>query len=116
MPQPENYLRTIYELSEKGESSTANSEVAEALDVSDASASEAIQKLEERNLVCRAPYKGITLSPPGKKQGEKLSRKYSVLVKFFEWLGVENPEKEAVEIEHAISSDATEKIEELVNR
>ncbi|MFB6147341.1 MAG: metal-dependent transcriptional regulator, partial [Candidatus Nanohaloarchaea archaeon] len=74
------------------------------------SASEAIQKLEEENLVCRAPYKEFTLSPLGKDRGERLARKHDILEDFFTDIGVENPEEEADAAEHAISLDTAIKI------
>ena len=114
MSSKENYLRTIYELTEGGEKKTTTSELSSHMDVSDASSSEAVQKLEEENLVCRAAYKGFTLSPMGKKEGKKLSDKNKCLEKFFREIGVENPEKEAKEVEHSISEDTVRKMEELV--
>lgn len=112
MESTRNYLRAIYNLTSEGEGTTSTSEVAETMDVSDASASEAIQKLEEENLVCRAPYREFTLSPMGKEQGEKLARKHEILENFFEDIGVENPGKEADAAEHAISIETAEKIED----
>ncbi|MFB6190953.1 MAG: metal-dependent transcriptional regulator [Candidatus Nanohaloarchaea archaeon] len=107
-----NYLRVIYRLTSGGEGNTTTSEVAAASGVSDASASEAIQKLEEKDLVCRAPYREFTLSPLGKDRGEKLARKHEVLEEFFEDIGAENPAEEADAAEHAISIEAAEKIDE----
>lgn len=112
MDSAENYLRAIYNLTSGGEGSTTTSEVASQLDVSDASASEAIQKLEEQNLVCRAPYKEFTLSPLGKEQGQKLSRKHDILEDFFRKIGTKKPGEEADAAEHAISIETAEKIEE----
>lgn len=111
MNSKENYLRTIYRLTEEGEERATTSEVSTSLEVSDASASEAIQKLEEENFVCRAAYKGFTLSPPGKEKGKRLQEKYDRLEKIFSETGVEDPGKEADRVEHAISLEAVEKIE-----
>lgn len=105
-----NYLRAIYRLTSGGDGATSTSEVADELGVSDASASEAIQKLEEEDLVCRAPYREFTLSPVGKEKGERLARKHEILKDFFREIGVEAPEKEADAAEHAISLEAAEKI------
>lgn len=112
MDSAENYLRAIYNLTDGGDGATSTSEVAERLDVSDASASEAIQKLEDENLVCRAPYREFTLSPLGKERGERLARKHEILQDFFEDIGVEEPEREADAAEHAVSVETAEKIEE----
>jgi len=115
MESRENYLKAVYRLTDSGESSTTTSKVASELEVSDASASEAIQKLEEEKLICRAPYKGFTLSPPGKKEAKKITEKYEVLEKFLkETLNVEKAEEQAEKIKHHITDEATEKIEKLV--
>lgn len=106
----DNYLRNIYEMTEGGEESTSTSELAEEMQVTNASASEAIAQLEEKNLVCRAPYKGFTLSPMGKEKGQKLSEKHEKLKKFFQQIGLEDPDSEAEKIEDSISEEATEKI------
>jgi Mn-dependent DtxR family transcriptional regulator len=104
------YLRKVYELTDKGDSSTTTSELARSMDVSDASVSEAIGKLEDRNLVCRAPYQGFTLSPMGKNEAEKLESKHEVLTRFFENIGVEDPDSEAERVEDSISDHAVEKL------
>ncbi|MFB6204079.1 MAG: metal-dependent transcriptional regulator [Candidatus Nanohaloarchaea archaeon] len=112
MNSKQNYLRAIYELTDGGDSNTTTSELADYLEVSNASVSEAIQKLESDGLVCRVPYKGFTLSPVGREKASELEEKYSVLEQFFGELGVKNPEKEADAVAHAISMEAVEKIRE----
>jgi len=113
----ENYLKAVYELTERGDSSTTTSQVASKLDVSDASASEAIQKLEEENLICRAPYKGFTLSPPGKKEAEKITEKYEITRKFLsETLNVEHAEEQAEAIKHHISEETAEELRHLTDK
>ncbi len=115
MESKENYLRAVYELTEKGEGDAAKtSELAEHLNVSDASASEAIQKLEEETLVCRAPYQGFTLSPIGKEKARRLAKKHEILEKFFsETLEVEDAEEQADAVEHHITEETAEKIQTL---
>ncbi|MFB6175263.1 MAG: metal-dependent transcriptional regulator [Candidatus Nanohalobium sp.] len=107
----ERYLRKIYQITEGGDESTTTSELAEEIQVTDASASEAVAKLEEENLVCRAPYKGFTLSPVGKEKGKKLLEKNQVLQELFQKIGLETPEKEAEKLEDRISQEAAAKIE-----
>lgn len=114
MNAKEDYLRTIYNLTDGGEGKTTTSDLSTELDVSDASASEAVQKLEEDDLVCRAEYKGFTLSPMGKERGRKLAEKHEKLEKLFsDELDLENPEDEADAVEHSISMETIEKIDEL---
>jgi Mn-dependent DtxR family transcriptional regulator len=106
-----NYLRKIYQITEAGDESTSTSELAEQMQVTNASASEAVAKLEEENLVCRAPYKGFTLSPMGKEKGSKLADKHEKLKAFFEKMGLEDPAEEARRIETEISGQAVEQID-----
>lgn len=114
MNHREDYLRAIYDLTKSGKNKTKTSEISKELDVSDASASETIQKLEDQDLVCRAAYKGFTLSPMGKNQGEKAKDKFEALVEIFDELGVNNPEGESDSVEHSISEEAVKKLEEEV--
>jgi len=109
-----NYLRKIYQITQAGEESTTTSELAEQMQVTNASASEAIAKLEEENLVCRAPYKGFTLSPMGKEKGEKLADKHEKLKAFFQELDLEEPEEEAANVEKAISQETVNRIDEEI--
>ncbi|EGQ42759.1 MAG: Mn-dependent transcriptional regulator [Candidatus Nanosalina sp. J07AB43] len=113
MGHGESYIRAIYSLTCCGEKSTSTSEVAEHLDVSDASASESIKKLEETDIVCRAAYQGITLSPIGKEKGRRAEQKFNKLVGVFSELGLESPEAEASSVERHISKKA---VEELFDR
>ncbi len=111
MESREKYLRAIHELTEGGESSTTTSEVAERLKVSGASVSEAVERLEDANLVCRAPYKGFTLSPMGKKRSREIEEKYIVLKRYFsKVLKLDKPEDEAGRVVYHLSDDAVEKI------
>jgi DtxR family Mn-dependent transcriptional regulator len=114
MSSKEDYLREIFALTEKGDSKTTTSELAREMDVTNASVSEAVQKLEEEKLVCRAAYKGFTLSPMGKEEASKLSEKHERLEKIFSEIGVEDAESEADSVEHSISLDAVEKLEDEV--
>ena len=110
----EDYLREIYSLTDEGDSSTTTSELAEKMDVTNASASEAVQKLEDEKLVCRAAYKGFTLSPMGKEEASKLVEKNKKLKRIFEKSDITDPEEEADKVEHSISIEAVEKLEASV--
>lgn len=108
------YLRKIYEVTEKGEESTTTSELAEKAEVTDASTSEAVSKLEDEDLVCKAAYQGFTLSPMGKEEGKKLKQRHDILEDFFEQIGLENPEKEAENVETSISEQAVTQIKQEI--
>jgi Mn-dependent DtxR family transcriptional regulator len=114
MNSREDYLSAIYRLTNAGSGRTKTSEVSRELSISDASASESIQKLEEDDLVCRAAYKGFTLSPMGKKRGEEAKKKFETLKSIFEEIGMRGPEREADSVEHSISIEAVEKLEQEI--
>jgi Mn-dependent DtxR family transcriptional regulator len=107
---PTKYLHAVNRLTDGGETNTSTSELAEELGVSDPSASEAVQKLEEQDMICRAPYKGFTLSPFGRKKASQVSDKKRKLKSFFREIGVEEPEEEAEKVSGVISDEAVEKI------
>ncbi|AOV94340.1 hypothetical protein AQV86_00240 [Nanohaloarchaea archaeon SG9] len=109
-----NYLRKIYQITEAGEESMTTSELAEQMQVTNASASEAIANLEEQKLVCRAPYKGFTLSPMGKEKGEKLADKHEKLKAFFQKINIDKPEEEASNLEKEISQEAVNRIDQKI--
>lgn len=113
MGSTQNYLRAIYRLSEDS-GHTTTSELAEYLDVSNASASEAVQKLEEKNLICRAPYKGFALSPPGRKRAKKLVENSQIIKELLEEAGAENASEEAEKIGEIIENDTAEKIKQEI--
>ena len=72
-----DYLRAIYELGrEKSPVSTAR--IAEVMQVSKASVSDMLRKLNQRNYVDHRPYKGVTLSDSGRDAAEQLLRKYQL--------------------------------------
>lgn len=111
----EDYLRSIYELTAEGEGGAKTSELADYMDVSDASATEALKKLEDENLVCRAPYKGFALSPMGKEEAKELQEKYDILEEFFsKELEVENAEEQANAVEHRITEETAKEIKKIV--
>lgn len=116
MTSRKTYLRTIYDLTEGGEEETRTSRLSTVLDVSDASASEAVQKMEDDSLICRVPYRGFTLSPLGKDRAEDLEKRFDVLKDFFERIGLEQPGEEARNLENVISREAVERIEEAAER
>ncbi len=116
MSSEKKYLRAIYELTEKGDSGSTTSKLADRLEVSSASVTEAIQKLEEKNLVCRAPYKGFTLSPMGREEARKIADRQQILEQFFSDIGVDDAKDEARKVSDTISDEAIEKIRQLDTR
>ena len=57
----EDYLKTIYRLSQKGQPATTN-DIAHQLDLSAPSVSGMIKRLSEQGLLEHIPYKGVVLT------------------------------------------------------
>lgn len=114
--QVENYLKHIYKLQEKQKRVTT-SFLSEALSVSPASVSEMLKKLAEMNIVEYAPYRGVTLTPVGKKKSLKIIRRHRLwelfLVKVlkYQW---DEIDEEAERLEHITSERLESRLDEFL--
>lgn len=113
----EDYLKIIYKLEEINaeseiEKGISTSAIAERLSISQASVSNMLKKLSEKQLIEYAPYYGVTLTDQGRKIALKMLRRHRVLELYLvERLGYQWDEvdAEAEVLEHAVS-------DRLVNR
>ena len=108
----EDYLETVLLLS-KLTGEVRISDIAEKLDISNASASEAIELLSNQGYVEKERYKPISLTLKGKKMAQQVFCKHNVLKNFLlHFVGVEEDvaEKDACKLEHIISERTFEKI------
>ena len=62
----EDYLKAIYRLSPRGRPA-ATSEIAHRLELSPASVSGMVKRLSEQGLLVHVPYKGVQLTPEGRR-------------------------------------------------
>jgi len=113
----EDYLKAIYKLEteEKGASTTR---IAEALDISSASATNMIKRLSKMGLVDYQSYKGASLTSSGRKIALEIIRHHRLLelylleVMGYSWDEVHD---EAEKLEHHISEQFEDKIAELLD-
>ncbi|HZG77869.1 MAG TPA: transcriptional regulator MntR [Paenibacillus sp.] len=117
MPTPsmEDYLERIYRLiDEKGYARVAD--IAEGLEVHPSSATKMIQKLDKDEYLVYEKYRGLILTPKGKRIGKRLVERHHLLEQFLETIGVkeENIYKDVEGIEHHLSTDSIACIESLV--
>ncbi|NGP75499.1 metal-dependent transcriptional regulator [Balneolaceae bacterium YR4-1] len=113
----EDYLKAIYKLEtkEKGASTTR---IAEALDVSSASATNMVKRLSDMGLVKYKSYKGANLTESGRKIALEIIRHHRLLelylleVMGYSWDEVHD---EAEKLEHHISEQFEDKIAELLD-
>ncbi|RUS48046.1 transcriptional regulator MntR [Cohnella sp. AR92] len=117
MPTPsmEDYLERIYRLiDEKGYARV--SDIAEGLEVHPSSVTKMIQKLDKDNYLIYEKYRGLVLTPKGKKVGKRLVDRHHLLETFLTTIGVqeENIYRDVEGIEHHLSWDSITCIETLV--
>lgn len=112
-PRTEEYLEYIYKLQEMHESAIT-SKLAQRLELSPSSVSEMIKQLEQKGLVKYAE-KGVVLTKEGELKAKKVIRKHRLSERLltdilgFKW---DKVHEEACRLEHDISPEMEEKIEE----
>lgn len=108
----EDYLKTIYTLSEAGEPATTTG-IAEAMTLAAPSVSGMVKRLAEAGLLEHLPYKGVTLTADGRRAALRMLRRHRLieayLVKYlgYSWDTVHD---EAERLEHAVSDDLIERM------
>ena len=113
----EDYLKAIYtlETEDKGASTT---KIADSLDVSSASATNMVKRLDKMGLVDYQSYKGARLTDSGKKIALEIIRHHRLLelylleVMGYSWDEVHD---EAEKLEHHISERFEDKIAQLLD-
>ncbi|GFR36760.1 transcriptional regulator MntR [Insulibacter thermoxylanivorax] len=114
-PSMEDYLERIYLLiDEKGYARV--SDIAEGLEVHPSSVTKMIQKLDRDDYLIYEKYRGLVLTPKGKKIGKRLVDRHQLLEDFLKIIGVreENIYEDVEGIEHHLSWDSITCIESLV--
>ncbi len=116
-PSKEDYMEAIWSLiQDKGYARTVD--VADRLGVNSASVSKMIQRLDGDGLLVYERYRGLNLTDEGYKLGQQLSIRHHTLEKFFQHLGMNQPDEvyETVEgIEHYVNANVYRRIDSLVN-
>jgi DtxR family Mn-dependent transcriptional regulator len=108
----EDYLKTIYKI-ELEESPVRTTAIAKALGVEPASVTGVIKRLAELDLLEHQPYKGVTLTPSGRKVALSVIRRHRLVELYltqslgYSWDEVHD---EAERLEHAVSDKFIERI------
>lgn len=113
----ENYLEAVYELSQEGTGARV-SDIAERLGVTKASTNSAMTTLSEKGLITNEKYGEIYLTPAGKELARFTSNKHHTLQRFFTeilQLDFNTADMDACAIEHVISNDAIQAMQEFMN-
>jgi DtxR family Mn-dependent transcriptional regulator len=107
-PAVEDYAKAIYEIGERVGGVVSTNALAERLDVTAASASGMVRKLDELGLVEHVPYKGVQLTAKGVRLALEVLRHHRLLELYLaETLGVpwDRVHDEAEVLEHVLSEE-----------
>lgn len=72
----ENYLKSIYHLSSGGNQDVSTNAIADDLNTKAASVTDMIKKLAVKEMIIYKKYKGVSISPTGKKVALQVIRKH----------------------------------------
>ncbi|MBI2793842.1 MAG: metal-dependent transcriptional regulator [Ignavibacteria bacterium] len=111
----EDYLKAIYLLTRAEAAST--SDIASQLDVSPASVTGMLKKLDDAGLVRYESYKGVTLTHAGRKVALEIIRHHRLIETYLaEALGYgwDQVHEEAERLEHHISEDFEDRIAKVL--
>ena len=113
----EDYLKAILILQEQN-GSVRSVDIAERLHFSKPSVSKAMKLLQEGGFLHMDRNKFLHLTPLGKTVAESVFERHSVLVEALLAIGVavETAEKDACEVEHAISEETFIKVKTFLSR
>ena len=117
MNTADQYLKTIYVIQRATDGPASTGAIADALDVSPASANEMIGKLEERGLADHEKYKGVRLSDDGIVRAREALQTYCIIERFLaNVLGVEEFREEARELEAVIDGTVADRLDTIIDR
>lgn len=112
----ENYLKAIYAL-KKEVGKVVTTQLAERLEVKPASVTGMVRKLAKMKLVTYKPYQGVALTKSGQKIALEIIRHHRLLELYLsEVMGLpwDKVHIEAEKLEHALSEELEERIDELL--
>jgi Mn-dependent DtxR family transcriptional regulator len=111
----EDYLEVISELVElKGYATTL--EVSRYMNVSAPSVTKMLQRLDENGYLDYEKYRGINLTQKGANLAETIRQKHSILLEFFEILGIEHEtaNQDAEGIEHHLNPKTIKQLRKFI--
>jgi DtxR family Mn-dependent transcriptional regulator len=114
----ENYIKSIFKLSEELDNEVTTNAIAERLETKASSVTDMIQKLAEKKLVNYKKYQGVTLTNEGEILAVKIIRKHRLWELFlYQTLGFKWDEIHdiAEELEHIKSEVLVERLDKFLN-
>jgi DtxR family Mn-dependent transcriptional regulator len=113
----ENYLKTIYNLSDDGSRSVSTSELALRMNAKPASITDMMKKLSAKKLIDYAPYYGANITQQGTSDALEIIRKHRLWETFLvEKLGFQWDEVHEVaeQLEHVHSRSLVDKLDQFL--
>lgn len=111
------YVKAIYLIQQVENGPVATGAIADALDVSPASANEMIGKLEAQGLVDHEKYKGVTLTDEGITSARAALETYCIIERFLaSVLEVESFRSEATQLESVIDETVADRLDLIIDR
>jgi DtxR family Mn-dependent transcriptional regulator len=111
----ENYIKTIYKLSEGNQQEVSTNGLAEALGTKPASVSDMLRKLSAKDIIHYVKYRGVSLTPKGQQIALEIIRKHRLWEVFlveklhFTW---DEVHEVAEELEHVNSPLLIQRLDE----
>ncbi|HMD52347.1 MAG TPA: metal-dependent transcriptional regulator [Solirubrobacteraceae bacterium] len=112
-PAVEDYVKAIFSLESAGEEPVPTNALADRLGITPGSVSAMLRKLDELGLTTHVPYRGVRLTPDGRRLALEVIRHHRLLESFLaDALGMpwDRVHAEAEILEHVLSED----LEELI--
>lgn len=114
----ENYLKTIYHLSQANPDGVSTNAIAAMLDTKASSVTDMVKKLAERDLIIYQKYQGVVLTETGRMAAKMIVRKHRLWEVFlvetldFSW---DEVHEIAEELEHIKSEKLIDKLSAFLN-
>lgn len=111
------YLKAIYLIQQVENGPAATGAIADALDVSPATANEMIGKLEARGLADHEKYTGVTLTDEGLTSARATLETYCIIERFLvSVLEVESFRAEATQLESVVDETVADRLDLIIDR
>ena len=113
----ENYLKSIFNLSEFGNKQVTTNSISKVLNIEPASVTDMIKKLSKKNLIYHEKYKGSTISKSGIKIALQIIRRHRLWEVFlydklnFKWDKIHDI---AEELEHVSSEELIDNLDKFL--
>ena len=112
----ENYLKALFQLDVDGRG-VSTGELAERLEIRDASVTHMLKRLSSTQWVAYEPYRGATLTPEGRRAATAILRRHRILELFLHRmceLPLDKVHPEAERLEHASSEEFIDALDRLL--